>query len=422
MSDTSDIQAIIDNAPPGTVVSLDQNRQYVISPGASNIGGIVLRNSYITLNLNGSTLVAANNVPVAFSTVMVTGPGCRVLNGTLLGPVTGGGEHQHGLWVQGAGFVGSDIVSNLNRGDGIYCYTGADGVTLRRCITQSNFRNGVTAGGAISGMMVDNLVSTGNLAQQFDVEPDSSSGIVVNNLVINGSILDCMQSTDYAVTLGDKGRNHKLINSTINGGIFMPWADSVDIIDCNGTNRTSKGCVEINRASTRINISRCNFMATVAKRAILCEATAGGSPDAITIIDTNLTTQAPGACAIENNNAISLHIERCQLQGNGTRAAQRGGIMNRATILPPGQMKSVTIIDTNILDFGEAAVVCGGNSAVLADGTKIVSSIYRVTALNLSHNMPIRFLMDNTVQHFVSDMPRVGPDAGGFSGDWTLLY
>lgn len=360
MSDTTEIQALIDAAPDGATVTLDPGRVYNIDQaGSAPYGLLIPPGKTVHLDGRGAALVMGPGT-ASMSTLMIRGAGCVVRSLRFQAADQPAQQHRHGLWVEGPGNTVATCLAQGMPADGFYAYTGADDLTFLNCTAVDNGRNGITFGGAVNRVQVIGGIYQGSAAQQLDVEP--GNGNTVNGLTILNTTVGAGPGGDYAITLGDHGQNHKVLSCNVTGGIYAVWTQGLLIDDCRIAipPQSTHAPLEIWRSATDVQVTNCVMHTGQAKRGIWLTATGPGNAASWVLISGTWVYTEPGqgAAAIEINGALRTDIDDCRLFGPNERIPGRGGIMIRPTV--PGQdMERVMIQDTLIDGFGDYGIVVG---------------------------------------------------------------
>jgi hypothetical protein len=400
MRDTVNLQALIDATPYGGTLELDSDRTYIITRAGSSAFGLNIGDGKrMTIDARGATLVRSGD-NAAWSALLVAGSECVVHNMRVLpGLDDQAAEHAHGIFWSGAYGVMDGVTTEGLPGDGIYVYTGANYLRLVDCNSRGNGRNSLTLGGDITGASVLGGVYSGSRAQQIDVEP--GNGHTVNELLLHRVAMEAGASDDYVLTLGDHGRNHRLINCHINGGIYAPWASGISILGCYGINATDKPSLTIEYASDDVLVKGFTTSFSRAKRGIWMVSTGpGNSPQNIRILDSYIYSNKLGAPPIELSGVRDTDIDNCVLVGQGSAWA-RGGVMIRATNVNEA-MEQVRLSRTEIASCGDFAVMVGGASEMVGDVT-LRSQLKRLMITDCEFQYSrYDVAMDNTVQQYIS--------------------
>ena len=279
-------------------------------------------------------------------------------------------EQRHGLFITETGELEVRRVTARNfTGDGFYLYHNASGSRFTKVVATGNGRNGLTLGGMVNHTEILDSRFVGNAAQQVDSEPGGTN--IVSNTRITGSLLDSAgASKDYALTCsgtgGAKGHDWTVTHNTINGPIFIVWADHVTIADNTGTNTTPKSFITVDRSSSDIEI-RHNKLIQAQRDApfqagVYVVGTQGSSPERVLITDNDIETTYERGYGVRATGAISVEITNNRLRGAGRPAAGFAGIYLRAT-LPDRDFRSAVMRGNTIRNFGALGVSVVGNGA-----------------------------------------------------------
>jgi hypothetical protein len=408
MSDTAELQALINAATPGSTINLTPNRVYVVAPPDATptaAQGVTVSTGPIRMAGSNTVIMQASGVPSSFSSIMVQPGGAGfVLDGVdLYGgaqqPPVEADQHRHGMFIAAAGCRIVNVTSHSHTGDGLYCYIGADSAVFDQCVAHDNKRNGWTLGGACDGVALIECHAFFNGAQQVDTE--SKSNGQVRNLSLNRCSLSSGQ--DYALTLGGYGFN--VLNSAIDGGINIVGASDGTIERCQGTIGVASDAatITIKGNCSDIRLLGNRFANGTAKRGIWIISTGvGASPNRILVDRCELNMGADGAAGVQISGAISSSVIQCTLRGNGVRVAGRAGISVRSVnISEPIQRFEAR--ECRVQDFGQLGV---GFAGLLATPNATITSAY-VSGMSFG-NSPGRSSLatgiatDNALQNLIT--------------------
>lgn len=363
MSDTAELQALVDAANPGDIIELTPYRSYVVAPTSSAPQGVLIPPTKVGIRMHGSgtSIVQATGVPSSFSSVMVKAPrfaiGGIIFRGGTQAPPVEADQHRHGLFVAASGMTAYCVNATGHTGDGIYLYVGADDALLRDCQAFGNLRNGFTFGGAAARGTFVGCRAFGNFAQQFDVETKSNGP--VSNLVLRDCKIDAL--ADYAITLGGPG--FSLVSCEINGGINITNATDGTIERCWGSNpaTSDKASVTVWGACTDIHLMKNTFVNATAKRGFWIASTNVGNPNRILVDRCDVSTGADGAAAVQISGAIDSSVIGGTMRGNGVRFANRAGISVRSVNVG-APIERFDARDVRLENFGQFGIGFAGLS------------------------------------------------------------
>ena len=372
--DRAAFQAALDAAASGNAELYVPPGTYVIDAQPRALFGLAIRG---TVHLRGAgqdrtVLQQAAGAHPSARLINVSGDRVVIEDLTLDGnrAAQQPGEQRHGLFITDTGELEVRRVTARNfTGDGFYLYHNASGSRFTQVVATGNGRNGLTLGGMVNHTEILDSKFVGNTAQQVDSEPGGNN--VVSNTTITGSLLDnAGASKDYALTCsgtgGAKGHDWTVTHNTINGPIFIVWADHVTIADNTGTNVAPKSFITINRSSSDITI-RHNKLVQAQRDAafqagVYVVGTKGSSPERILITDNDIETTFERGYGVRATGATSIEITGNRLRGAGRPAAGFAGIYLRATLLDR-DFRSAVMRGNTIRNFGELGVSVVGNGA-----------------------------------------------------------
>jgi hypothetical protein len=345
---------------------------YVIAAPPGAVYALVIRG---TLHLRGAgqdhaILQLAGRAGRSVRLLSVSGNGGEIEDLTLDGnqAAQNPDEQRHGMFITQAGALRVQRVTARNfTGDGFYLYHGASGSRFEHVTAVGNGRNGLTLGGMVDHTGIADSQFIGNRAQQVDSEPGGSN--VVSFTTITGSLLDGRgASHDYVLTCSGTGtamgHDWTVAHNTLNGPVFIVWAEHVAITDNAGTNLAPKSFITVNRSSSDIAI-RGNKLKQAQQQAqqqagIYIVGTKGSSPDRVVIADNDIETTFERSYGVRATGAISVEITHNVLRGAGRPAPGYAGIYLRATLIDR-DFKTAVMRGNTIRNFGERGVSVVGN-------------------------------------------------------------
>ena len=384
MSDTGELQALINAARSGDTIELTSGRTYVVAPTSSAPQGIATVKSDLCMRGRGARIVQASGVPGSFSSIMVNSPGFRLegveINGGFQAEST---NHRHGCFVAAPGFMAIDVLSTGHDGDGIYLYIGADQATLIDSSFNGNLRNGVTFGGKMVGPCMIRCDAKGNTAIQVDVEPNGNGP--VDGLVIDRCKLTATTGlNNYVLTLGVGGNGAQVLYSELNGGVKISDAAEVVIDRCTGLNFTDKASVTVWGNCDGIDILRSTFNAYVAKQGIWVAGTAENAmPSRVRLEQVGMTTGADGALMLRVSATRSIAVIGGLYLGNGVPVAGHPGIAIRS-LFPNAPIERVELRDVRVESSGQIGLAITGDTITDHDGTKTQARVSTVFMSGMS--------------------------------------
>lgn len=363
MSDTAELQALVDAAAPNSVINLTPNRTYVVAPPDSTPNAaqgvtIPVGKAGIRIAGSGTSIVQATGVPSSFSSFLVQAPWVTLaklwLGGGTQAPPVEADQHRHGVFVSAQGFRSHLVESTGHTGDGLYLYIGADDAVVDSCHLWGNFRNGATFGGRAARCVFVGGHMHENGAQQLDVETKGNGP--VTDLTIHNVTLDA--GGDYALTLG--GTGFSVTSSQINGGIFMTAAAKGTIERCTGTmpELSDKASVTVWGACSDIALQHNTFVNNQAERGIWVARTNVGPPNRIRIENCDVTVGRTGAQGIQVSGSIDTRILGGAMHGNGVAAPAPGISCRSVSVTDPVYRFEVS--GTRIEDFGAYGITLSG--------------------------------------------------------------
>lgn len=271
-------------------------------------------------------------------------------------------EHRAGVFASSApGATIRHVTARDFTGDGFYVYIGSNDVVVDDVIATANHRNGITFGGRTTGGMVTSSRFVGNAVQQFDSEP--GAGFTVDGLTLIGNTFDgAGASGDYVLTIsggGSTARSHgwRVEGNTINGGIWIVWADGTLVRGNAGLNTTDRPCVRVYRTGDGTQIDGNTFSATVATNLIaITGAGTGQAPSHVLVTRNDLRSGTAAAYGVVATGAVSIDVSDNVLHGPGAVA-----VYARSTN-PSEDFRSAIIRRNRITSWSAGGVVVRGNS------------------------------------------------------------
>lgn len=285
-------------------------------------------------------------------------------------------EHRHGIFVRAASnTVIRDVEARNFTGDGFYVYTPVSATLFDRVAAHDNGRNGLTLGATSSDTTVLNSSFSRNAAQQFDSEPGYPN--VVSKVRIYNSTLDGGGVTNgYVLTVSGTGRAHTpgsdwiIANNTINGPIFVVWAENVVITGNRGHNWTTRPCITVSRRSRAVMYvgNECTMTQTTHPNlaGIYAFGTSAGDTPEVTIAGNVLTLTGahPNMHGVMVTGAHRARIVNNVLNGpaGGPSTNQTAGIYLRATIIEEDWVYAI-VSGNSVMNFGRYGLGVFGNGA-----------------------------------------------------------
>lgn len=337
------------------------------------------------------------------------------------------GPQRHGAFVKHSPrFSARAVTSQHNAGDGLYLYSGSDHAVLSGLSAVDNDRDGVTLGGAVSG-----VVAVGSTFARNGQDGWHSEGSGNNNDVsLVGDIFD--GNAGFALTASGVGADPSVHNyrwtitdSEVNGPVAIVWADDVLYARNHGTNASGLSSVTVYRTSARVRIEDNTLSATGAVTA-----------DSITVINVMGTGvgQAPSDVTIARNTITTLHpqfgisvvcatgvtvvdnIVTGSAEGVGPHSSGIAGIYVRATRVEVPMV--VAVSGNTVTQFGMYGLMLGGNGAA-----RIASAVIRGNTFDrpISLDDGLHEALDVTVSDAVVAVAPAGA-AGALTGQrWVVV-
>jgi hypothetical protein len=371
--DRAAIQSALDAATAGT-------GELYVPPGTYSVG----QSGAISLAVHGKLhLRGAGQDQTVLQQAPGVGPAVRLLtvsgDGVVIEDLTVDGnkhaqtksEQRHGLFVTATeGLVVQRVTARNFTGDGFYLYSNANHSRFLQVVATGNDRNGITFGGMVDGTSISDSKFIGNAAQQVDSEPGVPN--IVSNTTITRSLLDTGGATQQHVLTcsgngsATKGHDWSVVGNTINGGVFIVWAERVVIADNVGVNPTTKPFITVNRSSSDVTI-RGNKLkqtqhAVPSLSAVYIGGTIGSGPDGVLVTGNDIEITDERSYGVRVAGAISVEIVDNVLRGAGRAAPGYAGIYVRATVIDR-DMRSVIVRGNTIRNFGDRGVSIAGNGA-----------------------------------------------------------
>ncbi len=369
------IQAALDAAASGTGEIYFPPGTYAISAAERGAFGLAVHGK---LHLRG-----AGQDQTVLQQMPGTGPSVSVMNVTgeavVIEDLTLDGnkhaqapnEHRHGLFaVATDGLVVQRVTARNFTGDGFYLYNNVKGSRVQQVLATGNDRNGLTLGGTVDGTTISDSKFVGNAGQQVDSEPGGAN--IVSNTTITRSLLDTGgASTQYVLTCSGtgtttKGHDWNVHDNTINGGVFVVFADRVVIAGNTGANPTPRPFITVERSSSDVEIRGNKLKQTQDKVAslsgVLVIGTAASGPEGVVVADNDIEVTYERSFGVRAVGAISVEIVHNVLRGAGRAAPGYAGIYLRATKLDR-EFRSAIVRGNTIRNFGDRGVSVVGNGA-----------------------------------------------------------
>lgn len=373
--DRAALQAAIDAAARGDKDVQLEARTYTVSPSTTG---------YWCLDIpDGVHLHGAGPGKTVIREAAGAGPSVRLLHvhgaGVVIEDLTLDGNkaqqsvntQRHGIFAQDTtGLLVKNVTALNFTGDGFYLYNGTKHSTFLDVLSTGNARNGITLGAMVDGTMLLHSRFIGNRAQQVDSEPGGLA--VVSNTTVSDCVIDgAGVSNDYVLTVSGtpkaKGQGWNVVGNTINGGIFVVWAEHVVIAGNVGVNPTTKASVTVYRASSDVTVIGNRWTQTQHKArslaGILVQGTGtGDAPARVLIAHNQLDLAYEQSFGVRAEGAIDVTIVDNALRGAGRAAPYYAGIYLRATNEKEDFQRAV-VRGNDVRDFGERGVSIHGNGA-----------------------------------------------------------
>ena len=373
--DRAAFQAAIDAATSGAGELYVPPGTYMISAVERGAFGLVIRGK---LHLRGAgqdqtVLQQAAGVGPSVRLINVSGDGVVIEDLTLDGKkqAQAANEHRHGLFVTAAAGLHVRRVTARNfTGDGFYLYNGVKDARFYQATATGNGRNGITLGGMVDGTKITNSRFIGNAGQQVDSEPGPPN--VVTNTTITQSLLDTGgASTQYVLTCSgtstaSKGHDWVVVGNTINGGVFVVWAERVVIANNVGVNPTPRPFITVERSSADVKILGNKLKQTntdtQSLSGVYIVGTQAAGPERVVVADNTIETTYERSFGVRVVGAVSVEITNNVLHGAGRAAPGYAGILLRATRVND-DFRSAVLRGNTIRNFGERGISVVGNGA-----------------------------------------------------------
>jgi parallel beta helix pectate lyase-like protein len=277
-------------------------------------------------------------------------------------------KQRHGIFAGPANRLQVRRVTAQNfTGDGFYLYNEVKDAVFDTVLATANDRNGLTLGANIDGTTITHSRFTDNRIQQVDSEPGGTA--VVSNTTVTDCVLDSGASNDYALTVSGtpkaQGSGWRVHHNTINGGIFVVWAEHVVIEDNTGVNATTKPAVTVYRSSADVTIRHNQFKLTRpgvrSLAGILVQGTGpGATPARVVVAGNDIEITHEQSFGVRAEGAIDVTIVDNILRGAGRAAPGYAGIALRATI-PTEDFRSAVVRGNTVRNFGDRGITIAGN-------------------------------------------------------------
>jgi hypothetical protein len=321
-----------------------------------------------------TTLVAAAGLPDSVQLLEVNAPNVTIRSLTLDGNMTdqtpSPNQQRHGVRCKGAPNCSViDVRATAFTGDGLYFYDGSDDPRVEWCLCDGNQRNGLTLGGRTTGGVFYRSQFLGNGAQQFD----SEGGEPINGVTISGCTFDgAGASDDYVLTVTGHDAAKQSVGWTVVENLILGCVLFVDAADCLLArnvvdNHSSKPAVRIYRACDRIRVED-NEITNSGRNAFDMAAIVyvtgtnpGQAPGGVVVARNRMKTSTPciGVTAICTRDIQVLDNE---LVGAGVAQPATPAIWVRTTRVGE-PVRSVLVQRNRVSNFGDTAVMVGGNGA-----------------------------------------------------------
>jgi hypothetical protein len=279
-------------------------------------------------------------------------------------------KQRHGIFAGPANRLLVRRVTAQNfTGDGFYLYNEVKDAVFDTVLATANDRNGLTLGANIDGTTITHSRFADNRIQQVDSEPGGTA--VVSNTTITDCVLDTGASNDYALTVSGtpkaQGTGWRVHHNTINGGIFVVWAEHVVIENNTGVNPTTKASVTVYRSSADVEIRHNQFKLTQSRvrsvAGVLVQGTGPGSaPQRVVVANNDIELTHEQSFGVRAEGAIDVTIVDNTLRGAGRAAPGYAGIALRATIANEDFRKAVVRGNT-VRNFGDRGVTIAGSGS-----------------------------------------------------------
>lgn len=373
--DRAAFQAAIDAAISGTGELYVPPGTYLIAAEDRRAYGLVIHGK---LHLRGAgqdrtVLQQAPDTRPSVRLINVSGDGIVIEDLTLDGnkQAQTKNEQRHGLFVTAAQGLRIHHVTARNfTGDGFYLYHQTRAAQVAQVTATSNDRNGLTLGGMVDGTRIMGSRFIANAGQQVDSEPGPPN--VVSNTTITQSLLDTGgASTQYVLTCSgtstaSKGHDWVVSGNTINGGVFVVWAERVVIANNTGVNPTPRPFITVERSSTDVKIIGNKLKQTndhtASLSGVYIVGTQASGPERIVVADNDIETTYERSFGIRVVGAVSVEITHNVLRGAGRAARGYAGILLRASRIGE-DFRSAVLRDNTIRNFGDRGISVVGNGA-----------------------------------------------------------
>lgn len=213
---TATLQALFDNLKPGQTLTLNANTTYKHS------GVLTINVPNVTINGNGATLVATNDLT---SSLSIVGDGVTLTNLNLSAALTGtrySDLNQNSLNILGDNATVSNVTITGSAAAGVFVY-GATGFTLTNVTVQNTRADGVHITNGSSFGQLTNVTTKwtgddGIAVVSYGDDPSPSHDIVINSSTVAGTTWGRGLSVvgGYNVTV-----NNITVSSTSAAGIYI---------------------------------------------------------------------------------------------------------------------------------------------------------------------------------------------------------
>lgn len=292
-------------------------------------------------------------------------------------------KQRHGIFAQNTNRLLVRRVTAQNfTGDGFYLYNATKDSVFDTVLATGNDRNGLTLGANVDGTTLQHSRFADNRVQQVDSEPGGTA--VVSNTTVSDCVLDAGASNDYALTVSGTpkapGTGWRVVGNTINGGIFVVWAEHVVIENNTGVNATSKSSVTVYRSSSDVAIRHNQFKLTQSRvrslAGVLVQGTGPGSaPERVVVANNDIELTHEQSFGVRAEGARDVTIVDNVLRGAGRAAPGYAGIALRATI-PSEDFRSAVVRGNTVRNFGDRGVTIAGNGAARLRSLEITGNTF----------------------------------------------
>lgn len=324
---------------------------------------------------NGTILKQAASIATSVRLLKVQGNDCEVTNLTVDGnkATQTANEHRHGVMVAAGAArpVIAGVTAQNFTGDGIYLHDSSV-VTVRDVLCTDNNRNGLTMGGAISRGTITGNTFVDNAVQQLDSEPGLDS--LLENILIEGNVVDGRASTDYALTIGgnydsDLNLSHHVTvrGNSIYGSVYIAGAADVLITGNTILGHADKASVEIYRSCHRVTVRHNTIDVTYAAMTngvVYVQGVLESFEDVpidIVVEHNEITTNATDGYGVRTDSVRNITVRNNTITSTAATAASfAAGVYCRATVSTPEMFQEVLVENNTIKNFGKYGVWFNG--------------------------------------------------------------